>query len=130
MISVAVGVIVSNKQVYLTYRNATQHQGDKWEFPGGKFELGETGKDALKRELFEEVGIIVKQAQPLTQITHDYGDKSVLLDVYIVDEFENEPKGKEGQHGKWLDIKKLDPLAFPKANIEIIKMLQSSSYSA
>ncbi|MCJ8311792.1 MAG: 8-oxo-dGTP diphosphatase MutT [Saccharospirillaceae bacterium] len=129
MVRVAVGVIVSDEMVYVTYRNKNQHQGEKWEFPGGKVEKDESAVDALKRELFEEVGINVINQSELTTIDFDYGDKQVKLEVYIVDQFQNEPQPKESQIGKWLNIKDLDPALFPKANIKIIEILQSSPKS-
>ena len=126
MVRVAVGVIVSNEMVYITYRNKNQHQGEKWEFPGGKVEKDETAVDALKRELFEEVGIKVINQNELTSIEFDYGDKQVKLEVFVVSQFENEPQPKESQKAKWLKIADLDSALFPKANIKIIQLLQLS----
>jgi len=126
MLCVAVGVIVSNEQVYVTYRNKNQHQGEKWEFPGGKVEAGETAVEALKRELFEEVGIIVLNQTELSTIEFDYADKQVKLEVFIVDQFQNEPQPQESQAAKWVNIKELDSSVFPKANVKIIELLQSS----
>ena len=127
MIRVAVGVIKRADFVYVTYRHANQHQGEKWEFPGGKIEKNETAIQALKRELFEEVGIVVIKQTPLTVIEFDYSDKQVGLDVFVVDEFNNEPHPKESQPGKWIKISELDSAFFPEANVKIIKLLQSSS---
>jgi len=126
MVRVAVGVIVSNEKVYVTYRNKNQHQGEKWEFPGGKIEKGETAIEALKRELYEEVGINVLNQTELTVIEFNYTDKLVKLKVFIVDQFQNEPQPKESQKAKWVNIVDLDPALFPKANVRIIELLQIS----
>lgn len=123
IVEVAVGVIVRDKAIYITKRADTLHQGGKWEFPGGKKEAGETIASALFRELQEEIGIEVVHHQPLMIIEHDYGDKRVKLDVHIIDQFNHEPYGKEGQQGKWVPINQLAEYDFPAANVEILNRI-------
>ncbi|MEC8640256.1 MAG: NUDIX domain-containing protein, partial [Pseudomonadota bacterium] len=79
---------------------------------------------ALKRELAEEVGIIVNRSEPVIVITHDYGDKQVKLDVHRVCDFTGEPHGKEGQQSRWVKVTSLNASDFPEANIPIISALQ------
>ena len=122
-VHVAVGVIVSEQQVFLTKRANDVHQGGKWEFPGGKVEANETVAQALARELKEEIGIDVLSCMPLLEIDHDYGDKCVLLDVFVVDNYIGEPSAQEGQQESWVDIAELSTLDFPAANIAIIDKL-------
>lgn len=124
VVHVAVGVITRGTDIFITLRPDNVHQGGKWEFPGGKVEEGETLVDALTRELAEEVGIDVISTQPITIITHDYGDKIVKLDVHRVSGFTGEPHGKEGQSFKWVNIHELDPSDFPEANVPIINALK------
>ena len=83
---VAVGVIVDRqqRQVLVSQRAADTHQGGLWEFPGGKLETGETVAVALARELLEELAISVSESEPMLRIEHDYVDKQVLLDVWLV----------------------------------------------
>ncbi|PCJ31995.1 MAG: 8-oxo-dGTP diphosphatase MutT [Gammaproteobacteria bacterium] len=127
-IHVAVAVIISSEQeVLVSLRQAHQHQGGLWEFPGGKVEQGEAVYDALLREINEEVGLLITAAQPLIEIEHDYGDKSVLLDVWTVTSFEGIAEGREGQKLRWTAIGELNENDFPSANIEIIKMLKTKS---
>lgn len=123
-INVAVGVVKRGSQIFVTLRGADQHQGGKWEFPGGKIEPGETTFDALCRELYEEIGIAVDASEPLVLIEHDYGDKRVSLDVHLVEQFTHEPFGKESQPGKWVTVDDLKPDDFPAANVQIIEQLQ------
>ena len=120
---VAVGVIRKNNQIFIARRADNLHQGGKWEFPGGKVENGETLLTALDRELYEENGIRVTQAEPLMVIEHDYGDKAVKLDIWQVTEFEGEPYGKEGQECLWADISALEQYEFPEANKAIVAKL-------
>ncbi len=122
-IHVAVGVVLKQDQVYICKRPDDKHQGGKWEFPGGKVDKGETVTQALARELKEEIGILVAASLPLMVISHDYGDKRVLLDVHTVSEFTGEPEGLEGQEGKWVKLSALVAEDFPAANVAIIEKL-------
>ncbi|EKE71441.1 8-oxo-dGTP diphosphatase MutT [Gallaecimonas xiamenensis] len=126
VVHVAVGVIENGRgEVYVTKRLDHQHQGGKWEFPGGKVEDGESLLHALDRELSEEIGINVVAAEPLVLVEHDYGDKAVKLDVWLVRGFVGQPKGLEGQEGRWVHARDLDSLTFPDANGPIIKAVQA-----
>ena len=82
-IHVAVGVVLNARgEVLIARRHAGSHQGDLWEFPGGKLDGGEGVDQALRRELREELGIDVRQAAPMMQIPYRYADKEVWLDVW------------------------------------------------
>lgn len=122
-VDVAVGVIVRDQQVYICKRADHLHQGGKWEFPGGKQEPGEDIATALVRELDEEIGIKVTAQQPLTVIEHDYSDKHVRLDVRLVTAFDGEPRGREGQIGRWVAMTDIQQYTFPDANQVIIEAL-------
>lgn len=125
LVHVAVGVVLRAQRVFITRRAAAQHQGGFWEFPGGKCEAGESVEQALTRELREEIGIELHCCQPLICIEHDYGDKQVKLDTYLVTDFSGEPYGREGQPGRWIAVDTLQQYAFPAANVAIIEALQS-----
>jgi 8-oxo-dGTP diphosphatase len=124
-VHVAVGVILRNKQVFITRRANHLHQGGKWEFPGGKVENTESVEQALERELFEEVGISNLQTRPFLVIQHDYNDKQVLLETLLVEQFDGEPYGKEEQENKWVNIELLTELDFPEANVAIVDKILS-----
>lgn len=124
-ITVAVGVVLDGDKTYVTRRLSHQHQGGKWEFPGGKLKPDETGLQGLSRELEEEIGIVVKEATPLTEIAHQYPDKSVLLSVYTVTDYSGEPSGREGQEGRWIAFSDLGDYDFPEANAAVIAHLQA-----
>ena len=123
-VHVAVGVIYQNEAFFLTKRAKQAHQGGKWEFPGGKVESDETVSQALFRELKEEIAIEVLACQPLIEIKHDYGDKSVLLEVFLVDNFTGEPETQEGLEQGWFSLSELNSLEFPEANKAIIEKLE------
>ena len=127
IVHVAVGVIIREQQYFLTKRLKDVHQGGKWEFPGGKVEKDETVAQALHRELQEEIAIDILSCQPLIEISHDYGDKRVLLDVYLVDNFQQEPIAQEGQKSGWFSLNELVELDFPEANKAIIEKLKEQN---
>lgn len=131
-VHVAVAVIRRNGSILVSRRSADVHQGGLWEFPGGKVEAGENVLQALRRELAEELGIEVDVSlcQHLIDIHHDYGDKRVWLDVWVVDHFSGEPFGREGQPLSWLKPQELAGLQFPAANLPIITACRLPRYYA
>ena|SRR5690554_3362104 len=123
-IHVAVGVIINaNQQVLISLRATHQHQGGRWEFPGGKVEAGETVVESLSRELEEELGIRVEQAEPLCAIEHDYSDKQVLLDVWWVTAISGQVQALEGQEWRWVPAHTLSEYNFPAANVPILNAI-------
>jgi len=131
LLHVAVGVITNRQgQILIAKRHQHAHQGGLWEFPGGKVEAAETLQQALKRELYEELGINVLQAEPLIQIPFQYPDKTVLLDVCSVVSFSNEAKGCEGQEIRWVMPEELTEYRFPAANKAIMTAVLLPEYYA
>ncbi|RUO80070.1 8-oxo-dGTP diphosphatase MutT [Idiomarina tyrosinivorans] len=123
-IHVAVGVIEdAHGRIFISRRHQQQHQGGKWEFPGGKVEPGESVHQALCRELQEECNITVQDCAPLTVIEHQYDDKRVRLDVWWVQRFTGEAKQLEGQEWRWVEKHQLDAFQFPDANRAIIERI-------
>ena len=124
MLHVVVAVIRDkNQQILIAQRAAQQHQGGKWEFPGGKVEAGETPQHALARELDEELGIQIEAPRPLIQIRHHYPDLSVFLDVYEVTQWQGDAYGKEGQPIRWVAVEEVARYPFPVANKPILQAL-------
>lgn len=124
IVQVAVGVIVdANGKILIARRAQDAHQGGLWEFPGGKVDAGESVQAALTRELREELAIEVEQTQALIQISHEYTDKSVVLDVHKVTAFSGIARGNEGQPILWVAPEELANYSFPAANKAIITAL-------
>ncbi len=94
-------------------------------FLAAKLRSYETIQQALVRELKEELDIIADCFEPLVVIEHDYGDKAVRLDVWLVTRFDGVPVGCEGQQVKWSTIDELARYEFPAANKKIIEKIFS-----
>ena len=88
-------------RVLIAQRPRGRHMAGRWEFPGGKLAFGEDSYDGLRRELAEELGVVVREARPLIRLRHDYPDRRVLLDVWQVTAYDGEPKSLESQALAW-----------------------------
>lgn len=126
-IDVVVGVIVNaDQQVLVAKRQKKQHLAGCWEFSGGKIDAGESANDALERELREELGISVSEAEFLFPIEFDYPEKRVCLHIFRVDSFTGKPEGREGQEIAWRTHAELAQLTLPPANTPILEYLKES----
>ena len=125
-IEVVAGIIVdSQERILLAKRASHQHQGDKWEFPGGKVEAGEGACDALSRELKEELNIVVtpQDCELFQHVSFDYPDKQVSLRFYTIHKFQGTPEGMEGQPLEWVSAQQSTNYTLPKANQPVMDAL-------
>lgn len=124
-VRVAVGIVADvTGAILITRRPDHVHQGGLWEFPGGKVETGETVEAALRRELHEELGIVIQAAEPLLRVRYPYPDKTVVLDAWRVTAYLGEPRGREGQPLVWAPPETLADFTFPAADEAIITRLR------
>jgi len=134
VVNVAVAVIHFNNQYLLGFRHASQHQGNRYEFVGGKIEPNETPTQGLIREVHEEIGLDIAQntAVKMGVIRHDYADKTVALHVFKIQvsqaQFDGlqQGKGKEGQAVTWVHQSDLlaNQYPLPDANARILEWLK------
>ena len=112
-------------RVLVGQRRAGTHMAGYWEFPGGKRRPGEGPRGALERELREELGIAVRGAEFMAELTHRYPDRRVHLELWRVDRFEGEPSAREGQALKWVAPENLLALPLLPADQPLVEALSA-----
>jgi 8-oxo-dGTP diphosphatase len=110
-------------RVLLARRTAGRDLAGAWEFPGGKVEPGETARQALARELEEELGIEALSSEPLISVPQAYPGKRIVLDVYTVDAYNGVPRGRERQALAWSPAEKLASYPMPPADRPVVAAL-------
>ena len=97
-----------------------------WEFPGGKIADGEQALEALQRELHEELGIEVTEASAYMQLHHEYPDRTVDLEFFMVTVWQGEPTGLEGQGLRWIHPSDLNPDMLLPADYPVVDALRAA----
>ncbi len=95
-----------------------------WEFPGGKIGDDETAIEALARELAEELGIEITTCASFMNLRHEYDDRIVTIEFFIVSDWLSEPVGREGQALRWVPRERLDAGELLPADVPVIEALQ------
>jgi 8-oxo-dGTP diphosphatase len=110
-------------RILVSRRLPGRHMAGFWEFPGGKRDAGESRREALDRELDEELGICPLTAEPFMQLDHDYPETRVALDVWLVSGYSGEPRALEGQQLEWLEPAALTEIDLLPADLPIVDRL-------
>ena len=124
IIKVVVGVVHNNsKEIFISRRKKNQFMSGYWELPGGKVENNEDLSSALKRELFEEIGIKIEKFSLIQTIQQQYPKRIINLSVYIIKKYSGTPVGKEGQDFSWCSIEKFKEYKLLPTMCKIFKRL-------
>ena len=123
--TIGVGVIWNQQgQILIDRRRPTGVLGGFWEFPGGKIETGETSEECIKREIWEELGIVIEVGKHLITIAHTYTHLHVTLIVHHCQYIDGVPQPIECDEIRWVNLEELDQFNFPEANFQIIAALR------
>ena len=131
MISTAIvhavaGIICRHNKLLIAQRPEGKPYSGYWEFPGGKIEANETGLAAIKRELHEELGIDVMQAECILEHQHTYPDKIVFLQIFHITHFTGVPHGKENQLLQWTTLAELPSFPLLQGNYALLERLSDT----
>ena len=121
---VAAALFDLDGRVLLADRPAGKHMAGWWEFPGGKVADGESDREALVRELREELGIEVRAEAEIMALTHDYPDRVVEIALWRAVVISGVPQGLDGQQLRWVDAYALGEQRLLEADRPFIPALQ------
>jgi 8-oxo-dGTP diphosphatase len=121
---VVAGLIWKHGKILICQRTRHQVMPLKWEFPGGKIEEGEQPRDALRRELDEELGINAVIGDEVARIRHEYPNhSSVELRFYGIHEYSGEMENRIFREIRWAEPAALPAYDFLEADLELVKDL-------
>lgn len=124
-LEVTAAVIRQEDRVLICQRPANKNCGLLWEFPGGKIEPGETGEQCIVRECQEELGVTLGVKCKLTDVTHEYPDRTVHLHFYLCEILAGTPEKKEHNAIAWVTASELSQYEFCPADA---KMLHATNW--
>jgi 8-oxo-dGTP diphosphatase len=124
MIQVVCAVILRDEKVLIAQRSEKMKLPLKWEFPGGKLKQGENEKQAIIREIKEELDIEILPIKRISSNIHDYGLFNIKLIAYLCDYVSGEIKLLEHKDFKFLDFENLMDYDLAEADIPFIKNLK------
>jgi 8-oxo-dGTP diphosphatase len=117
---VAAGIVWDGARVLIARRQDFDHQGGRWEFPGGKRHGHETIEQCLRREMLEEVGLEVEVGQLWRALTHVYPDRTVSLYFHICRASGGALRPIECAEVRWVSPDELCGLHFVEGDIPIL----------
>lgn len=124
IVDAAVAVLLrQDGKVLLGQRPEGKSWAGWWEFPGGKIEDGESAVTALKREVYEELGITAEVFYPWITREFSYPERTVRLHFFTVSRWQGEPFGKEGQQLSWQDPHAVSVNPLLPANLPVMHTL-------
>tara|TARA_Y100001968_G_scaffold83660_1_gene74760 strand:+ start:3552 stop:4700 length:1149 start_codon:yes stop_codon:yes gene_type:complete len=121
---IGIGLVFNqNSEVLIAQRLESSSMGGLWEFPGGKKESDESIKNAIAREIQEEIGIVADVGDKLLSFKHSYSNKKLNFIVHICEWKSGKPKPLASQKILWVSPNNLLDFPFPAANTKIISAL-------
>ncbi len=121
---VVAALIVKDGKILVCQRTRHQTMPLKWEFPGGKIEEGEQPRDAMRRELEEELGIDARIGDEVSRIRHEYPNgAAVELRFFVVREYAGELENRIFRDMQWANPQDLPSYDFLEADLQLVREL-------
>ena len=121
---VVAALIMKDGKILVCQRTRHQSMPLKWEFPGGKIVAGEQPRDALRRELEEELGIDARIGEEVAGIVHEYKKGSAVeLRFYVVHQYKGEIENRIFRDIRWAKRSELPSYDFLEADLELVRDL-------
>ena len=119
----AAALVRSDGRLLLAQRPKGKAMAGLWEFPGGKVEAGESPQGALARELTEELGVVVAEAdmQAFSFASHAYDKFHLLMPVFLIRSWEGEVTSQEGQQLAWVSAGEIRSYPAPAADVPLFE---------
>lgn len=124
-IHVAAGILRDREgRVLLAEHMHDRQFAGLWEFPGGKIDAGESREAALTRELAEELGIESSRFEYFMSLEHDYADRHVFIEFFLVTAWRHRVRGVLGQGLRWVATDALRTEELLPANVAVVDALR------
>lgn len=122
-IKVAAAIIKNNHQIFATQRGYGEFK-DGWEFPGGKIEAGETPRQALIREVREELDTEIAVGELIDIVEYDYPQFHLTMHCFFCTVKSGELVLREHEAARWLSRETLDDVDWLPADLGLIEKLK------
>lgn len=122
-IEVSAAIIICESKIFVTQRGYGEFK-DMWEFPGGKLEQGETGEQAIIREIKEELNAEIIVKEYLNTIEYTYPSFHLIMHNYICKLKEKHLELLEAEDAKFVGLSELDTIDFLPADLLILPALK------
>ena len=129
-IKVVAGLILQNDKLLICQRPKFKEHPLKWEFPGGKIKNDESNKEALIREINEELSINIINYEDLISYNFNYKDlnKTVFINFYLINTFSGKVLNNFHKELKWIEIKDIREYDFLEGDLKIIEYISSNDF--
>ncbi len=111
------------KEVFATQRGYGEFK-DWWEFPGGKIESGESGEQAIVREIQEELATTIKVQDKLCTVEYDYPNFHLLMECFLCTIVSGKLTLLEHENSAWLSLDKIQSVNWLPADVEVLKSIK------
>ena len=127
-INVVAAIIVRDGRLFATQRGYGEWK-DWWEFPGGKIEPGEAARDALKREIREELQTEIEVGELLTTVEYDYPRFHLSMQCFVCSVISGHLSLLEHEDARWLAKDELDSVKWLPADVEVVSIILGRMYN-